>query len=193
MGKRARSQSVHATECDSLETEHDCSPATSETEEHVGIAMSDAATEHLAGLTTLDSVIAVFAEDTTGDGLCQAARTLHTGTQGGIRKLCRKWNVQQHERIESGGRRKRSVEELKDELTAKVLDRANALHLSTLDSAIAAFAGPDGGIRDAARTLQTGTQREIRDLCGQWGVRVNDPLGSGKCCLLYTSPSPRDS
>ena len=120
MGKRARSQSVHATECDSLETEHDCSPATSETEEHVGIAMSDAATEHLAGLTTLDSVIAVFAEDTTGDGLCQAARTLHTGTQGDIRKLCSKWNVQQHERIESGGWRKRRDEELKDELTAKV-------------------------------------------------------------------------
>ena len=90
-GKRARSQSVHATECDSLETEHDCSPATSETEEHVGIATSDAATEHLAGLTTLDSVIAVFAEDTTGDGLCQAANTLHTGTQRDIRNLCSKW------------------------------------------------------------------------------------------------------
>ena len=50
--------------------------------------------------------------------------------------------------------RKRRDDVIKDELTAKVLARANALHLPTLDYVLAVFADtPDGGIRQAANTL----------------------------------------
>ena len=78
-------------------------------EEHVGISTSDVATEHLAGLTTLDSVIAVFAEDTLGDGLCQAANTLQAGTQRDIRNICSKWGVKLNKRNELGNWRKLSL------------------------------------------------------------------------------------
>ena len=95
--------------------------------------------------------------------------------------LCTKWGVKRVERTELGKWRKRSDEDIKDELTAKVLERAHAVHLSTLDSVIAAFADtPDGGIRQAANTLQAGTQRDIRDLCSMWGVKLNEQRESGK-------------
>ena len=136
----------------------------------------------LQGLTTLDSVIDVFAADTLGDDLCQAVDTLRTGRHSEIRNLCSKWGVQLYEkRGELGKWRKRCIVDLKDALTAKVLARANALHLSTLDSVIVAFANmPDGDIRQAANTLQAGTQHEIRDVCSMWGVQLIEKNESGK-------------
>ena len=131
-------------------------------------------------LSTLDSVIAAFA-DTPDGGIRQAANTLQAGIQRDIRDLCSTWGVKLHERTELGNWRKRRDDDIKDELMAKVLARANALYLPTLNSLLDVSADtPDGGIRQAANTLQADTQRDIRDSCSMWGVKPNERNESGK-------------
>ena len=101
-------------------------------------------------LPTLDSVLAAFA-DTHDGGIRQAANTLQVGTQHDIRNLCRMWGVKLHKRTELGIWRKRRGGDIEDELTVKVLERANALYL-----------------------------RYIRDLCSMWGVKPDERNESGK-------------